>query len=208
MAGHGVRGEPRGMERREAVRLLATAPLVAALRWAPESVAQAAALARATRGSPAPYEPKHFTAHEWDTLRLLVDLILPRDERSGSATDAAVPEFMDFMLGDEPELETPIRGGLAWLDHACEGRYGKTFLGASAPERTAVLDDIAWPAKAKAEHQAGAAFFSALRDLTASGFYSSKLGIQDLRYVGNTFVAEWKGCPPEALAKLGVSYAD
>jgi gluconate 2-dehydrogenase gamma chain len=206
MAEDHMSGGAARIDRREAVRLLATAPLVAAFPWAPESVREAAARAREVHGRS--YEPKHFTAHEWDTLRVLVDVIIPKDARSGSATEAAVPEFMDFVLGDEPELATPILGGLAWLDHECDDRYGKTFLAATDRERTAVLDDIAWPAKAKPEHQAGVAFFNALRDLTASGFYSSKLGVQDLRYIGNTFLAEWKGCPPEALAKLGVRYAD
>jgi gluconate 2-dehydrogenase gamma chain len=194
------------MKRRDAVHLLAVAPLAVAFRWAPESAREAAALARAALERQTPYEPTHFTAHEWDTVRLLVDLIIPKDERSGSATDAGVPEFMDFMLGDDPDLETPMRGGLAWLDHECDDRYGKTFVTASAGERAALLDDIAWPKNAKPQHAAGVAFFNSFRDLTASGFFSSKLGVQDLRYLGNTFVAEWKGCPPEALAKLGVSY--
>ncbi len=192
------------MKRRETIKLLAGA---AAVSFAPDAVRRAAEFAAKVRGEGS-YEPKHFTPHEWDTVRLLVDLIIPRDERSGSATDAGVPEFMDFMLGDDPDLETPIRGGLAWLDHACDDRYGKTFVTASDGERTALLDDIAWPKKAKPEHSAGVAFFNSFRDLTASGFFSSKLGVQDLRYIGNTFVAEWKGCPPEALAKLNVSYAD
>ncbi len=192
------------MKRRETIKLLAGA---AAVSFAPDAVRRAAEFAAKVRGEGS-YEPKHFTPHEWDTVRLLVDLIIPRDERSGSATDAGVPEFMDFMLGDDPDLETPIRGGMAWLDHACDDRYGKTFVTASDGERTALLDDIAWPKKAKPEHSAGVAFFNSFRDLTASGFFSSKLGVQDLRYIGNTFVAEWKGCPPEALAKLNVSYAD
>lgn len=195
------------MKRRDALHLLAATPLVAAFRWAPESVREASALARAALGRAGSYEPKHFTAHEWETVRLLVDLILPKDERSGSATDAGVPEFMDFMLGDDPDLETPVRGGLAWLDHECDDRYGKTFVAASESERSAVLDDIAWPQRASPSHAAGVAFFNSFRDLTASGFFSSKLGVQDLRYIGNTFVAEWKGCPPEALAKLGVDYS-
>ena len=196
------------MKRREAVHLLAVAPLAAAFQWAPESVRQAALRARETITSGDPYEPKIFTAHEWETVRMLVDLIIPKDARSGSATDAGVPEFMDFMLGDDRDLETPVRGGLAWLDHECDDRYGKTFVTASDAERGALLDDIAWPRKAKPEHAAGVAFFNSFRDLTASGFFSSKLGVQDLRYMGNTFVAEWKGCPPEALDKLGVRYAD
>ncbi|HKW41208.1 MAG TPA: gluconate 2-dehydrogenase subunit 3 family protein [Gemmatimonadales bacterium] len=194
------------MSRRDALRALAAVPTAAALSLAPEAVREAAAQAREALARSARYEPKHFTAHEWDTVRLLVDLIIPKDERSGSATDAGVPEFMDFMLGDDRDLETPIRGGLAWLDHECDDRYGKTFLTASEAERTAVLDDIAWPKRAKPEHAAGVAFFNSFRDLTASGFFSSRMGVQDLRYIGNTFVAEWKGCPPEALAKLGVSY--
>ncbi len=196
------------MDRRSAVSVLAVAPLAAAFRWAPESVREASALARQWLERGAPYDPKSFTAHEWETVRLLVDLIIPKDERSGSATDAGVPEFMDFMLGDDPDLQTPVRGGLAWLDHECDDRWGKTFLTCTDGERATLLDDIAWPKQAKPEHSAGVAFFNSFRDLTASGFFSSKLGVQDLRYIGNTFVAEWKGCPPEALAKLGVSYAD
>ncbi len=192
--------------RRDVIRLLAVAPLAAAFRWAPESASRAAALAREALDRGAPYEPKFFTAHEWDTVRTLVDLIIPKDERSGSATEAGVPEFMDFMLGDDPDLQTPIHGGLAWLDHECDDRYGKTFVACSGAERGAVLDDIAWPKKAKPEHSAGVAFFNSFRDFTASGFFSSRMGVQDLRYIGNTFVAEWRGCPPEALAKLGVSY--
>jgi gluconate 2-dehydrogenase gamma chain len=194
------------MKRRDAVQLLAMAPLAAAFRWAPEAVSEASALARAARVGGTSYVPTNFTPQEWETVRVLVDLIIPKDERSGSATEAGVPEFMDFMLGDEPELATPLRGGLAWLDHHCADRYGKTFVAGSDAERAAVLDEIAWPTRAKPEHAAGAAFFSSFRDFTASGFYSSRAGVADLRYVGNTFVAQWAGCPPEALAKLGVTY--
>ena len=196
------------INRRKAVQILATVPLAAAFRWPPESVREAAARTRDALARAAPYEPKHFTAHEWDTVRRLVDVIIPKDDRSGSATDAGVPEFMDFMLGDDPDLEMPIRGGLAWLDHECDDRWSKTFVACSDAERTALVDDIAWPKQAKPQYAAGVAFFNGFRDLTASGFFSSKLGVQDLRYIGNTFVAEWKGSPPEALDKLGVRYTD
>src|SRR2546423_11144118 len=143
------------MDRRSAMRMLAVAPVAAAFRWAPDSVREAAAQVREALARSAPYEPKHFTAHEWDTVRVLVDLIIPKDDRSGSATDAGVPELMDFMLGDDPDLETPIRGGLAWLDHGCDDPYGKTFVACTAGERGAVPDAIAWPAQAKTEHAAG-----------------------------------------------------
>lgn len=194
------------MDRRAALRLLAVAPLATAFRWAPEAVRVAGARAAVARECGTPVAPTFFTAHEWATVRLLADLIIPKDERSGSAGDAGVPEFMDFMCDDDPELGGPLRGGLAWLDHACDDRFNTTFVAASAAQRAALLDDIAWPARAQPAYAAGVAFFNSFRDLTASGFFSSRLGVQDLRYVGNTFVAEWRGCPPEVLAKLGVSY--
>lgn len=194
------------MQRRDVVRLLAVAPLAAAFRWAPETVRQAAVQAREAIKRGSAYEPKVFTSHEWETVRMLVDLIIPKDSRSGSATDAGVPEFMDFMLGDDRDLDTPVRGGLAWLDHECDDRYGTTFVGSTDSQRAALLDDIAWPNKAKPEHAAGVAFFNSFRNLTASGFWSSKMGIEDLQYQGNTFF-DWRGCPPEALAKLGVRYS-
>src|SRR3989454_8812267 len=173
------------MKRRDAVRVLAVAPVAAALRWTPESVRDASARAREALARGTPYEPKQFTAHEWDTVRLLVDLIVPKDERSGSATEAGVPEFMDFMLGDDPDLQTPVRGGLAWLDHECDDRYGRTFVTCTAAERAALLDAVPWPAKAKPEHAAGVAFLNRLRDLTASGLFSSHLGGRAPPYSGN-----------------------
>ena len=160
------------------------------------------AVAAAGRG----YLPRWFTPHEYRTVRLLVDLILPRDERSGGATDAGVPEFMDLLLAEREETAATIRGGLAWLDRECHERHGTTFLGSNETQRTGLLDLIGWPAKAPPELSQGVAFFNAFRDLTAAGFWSSKIGVADLGYRGNTVVAEWSGCPPEALEKLGVSY--
>ena len=193
------------MKRREAVGAMAMAALTAAFKWTPADARRVAAL---VKDAPAPFAPSFFTAHELDTVRVLVDLIIPRDERSGSATEAGVPEFMDFMMLDRPNGQTPMRGGLAWLDNESFERNGKTFVEATEPQRAAILDDIAWPKKAKPEMSQGVAFFNMFRDLTASGFWTSKIGVADLGYQGNTFVAEWKGCPPEALQKLGVHYED
>ncbi len=194
------------MKRREAVGAMAMAALTAAFKWTPAEAAKAAGLAR--EALKVPYAPTFFTPHEWDTVRVLADLVIPKDERSGSATDAGVPEFMDFMLNDRPDGQTPMRGGLAWLDNECSERFGKTFVAATPAEQTAVLDDIAWPKKARSGMSQGVAFFNMFRDMTASGFWSSKIGVADLDYRGNTFVREWAGCPPEALQKLGVQYED
>ena len=153
-----------------------------------------------------PFVPKFFTANEFKLVRLLADILIPKDERSGSATDAGVPEFMDFMMIDQPTRQVAMRGGLAWLDVECQQRFDKTLLNCTEVERTAVLDDIAWPSRAKPELAHGVAFFNSFRDLTASGFWTTKMGIDDLQFMGNRSVARWNGCPPEALKKLGVSY--
>lgn len=195
------------MKRRELVRLLAAAPL-AGFQWTTVDVQRAARAVAELRRRGQAYQPKFFTAHEYDTVRLLVDLIIPKDDRSGSATDAGVPEFMDFMVQDQKSRQTAMRGGLAWLDTECRERLGKSFVDLADGQRRAVLDDIAWPARARAEMSQGVAFFNSFRDLTATGFWSSKMGVEDLGYMGNTVVPEWKGCPEEQLRKLGVSYGD
>lgn len=197
--------------RRGLLKVIGSVPL-AGLVPAPAAVAQAGKSAKAARGKA--FTPQFFTAHEYATVRVLVDLVIPKDERSGSATDAGVPEFMDFIMVDPLEMQrerekrqTSMRGGLAWLDHQCGSRFVKTFVECTDAQRRELLDDIAWPAKARPEMKPGASFFNAFRDLTASGFWSSKMGIEDLQYQGNTFVAEWKGCPPEVLKRLGVEDA-
>lgn len=196
------------MKRRTVLKMMAAAPAAAAITWTPAEAAQAHEHAHAARQTAArtkaPYKPKFFTAHEWTTVTILVDLIIPRDERSGSATDVGVPEFMDFIVNDQPPRQNAMRGGLRWLDTQCEKRFDKTFVDCTDVQRTEVLDDIAWPQKARPEMSHGVAFFNSFRDLTATGFWTTKIGMADLQYTGNTFVPNWKGCPDEALAKLGV----
>lgn len=192
------------MERRELLQVLAVAPL-AALGCSPASLDRAAKHARdsvAGAGEGRPYAPTFFTPTEYATVGVLADLIVPRDERSGSATDAGVPAFIDFVMTEYPEQRVPVRGGLAWLDRTCRERYGKEFAGCTAAEQAALLDLIAYPKRAKPVMSQGVAFFNRFRDLVLSGFWSSKVGVEDLKYMGNRYVAEWRGCPPEVLAKL------
>lgn len=196
--------------RRDALRILGLAPLAASLGVAPSHLERATmALARLEENPELTAAPSFFTPHEWSTVRVLVDYIIPRDERSGSATDAKVPEFIDFLMSDKessPGMKTAMRGGLAWIDNECQHRFTKSFIGATDAQRRQVLDDIAWPAKARPELSHGVIFFSHFRDLTASGFFSSQMGWKDVRYLGNVALPAWNGCPPAALAKLGVSY--
>jgi hypothetical protein len=200
----------KDMSRRDAVQLLAALPVAAFLSWPTaeqEKVRRFVdnALRAAAQGKA--YVPKFFTAAEYRTAGVLADMIIPRDERSGSATDAGVPEFMDFTMTDRPRSQDWMRKGLAWIDAQSNSRFAKPFADATETQRDAILNDIAWPAKAPAGMDDGVAFFNRFRDLTATGFWSSEVGVKDLRYIGSVFNPNWNGCPPEALRKLGVSYA-
>lgn len=213
--------------RRDALRMIGAAPVAMGLAIGPAQAEAAGAHATAVLHAAASgqaYKPRFFTPREWQTVRLLVDMVLPRDERSGSATEAGVPEFMDFLMNDPADSDraresrqTAMRGGLAWINADCVRRFGHDFVECTEAERVALLDEIAYqpadgpddtdlrePRDLRVRVGHGHAFFSSFRDLTASGFWSSKMGVLDLGYVGNTMVAEWKGPPPEILARLGI----
>jgi len=198
------------ISRRPALQLLGSAPAAAAMAWTPAEAERAHEHAQQSRRDAAtrglPYTPRFFTEHEYATVGVLVDLIIPKDDRSGSATDAGVPEFMDFMMIDDPRRQTAMRGGLALVDHLCEERFNRRFRECGDAERRQVLDDIAFPARAPQSLSQAVTFFSSFRDLTASGFWTTRMGVDDLQYRGNTFVREWNGCPTEALDKLNVKY--
>ena len=197
------------ISRRSALELLGAAPAAAALVWTDAEARQAHEHADAARTQAArqatTFKPAFFTAHEYATVVVLVDLIIPRDERSGSATDAGVPEFMDFMMIDQPRRQVAMRGGLALVDRLATDRIGRRFVSCTDRERRLLLDEIAYTSNPDAGMSHAIAFFSSFRDLTASGFWTTKMGVADLQYQGNTFVSEWNGCPDAALKKLGVS---
>ncbi|MEL7834489.1 gluconate 2-dehydrogenase subunit 3 family protein [Fodinibius sp. Rm-B-1B1-1] len=149
------------------------------------------------------WETQFFTDHEFETVRQLANLVIPADERSGNAEEAGVPEFIDFMMLDQPENQTPIRGGLKWLDLQCQKQFNNRFIECSKNEQKEMLDQIAYPDEAEPEMKPGVNFFNQFRDLVASGFWSSKIGIEDIGYMGNQAFG-WQGCSEEALDKLGL----
>lgn len=144
------------------------------------------------------YKPGFFTALEWRTVRVLADIVIPRDDRSGSATDAGVPQFMDFVMTEYPSNQTRMRDGLGWINAESRTRFGVPFPDAKTADRLAIVNDIAWPSKAKRELQPGVTFFNAFRDLTASGFFTSRIGVKDIGYMGNVPQAAWTGCSSAA----------
>jgi gluconate 2-dehydrogenase gamma chain len=197
------------MTRRDLLKLAAITPL-AGVAASPELERVQRFMAALEGEQQQGYVPKFFTAKEWRTVRMLADYVIPRDDRSGSATDSKAPEYMDFVMNDELTSDAnriAMRGGLAWLDNECRKRFnGKTFVLATDAERRQVLDDIAWPRKAKPEHAAGVTFFNRFRDMTAAGFFSSAMGWRDLQYIGNVFNPNWNGCGDAANTKLGVAH--
>jgi len=152
-------------------------------------------------------QEKFFTPHEMKTITVLADIIIPKDEVSGSASDAKVPDFIEFIVKDMPQHQTPMRGGLRWLDLQCMKQYEKAFKDCSQQEQIAMVDQIAYPNKSKSEMKQGVAFFSLMRNLTASGFYTSEIGVKDIGYAGNT-PNKWNGVPDDVLKQYNVAYTD
>lgn len=148
-----------------------------------------------------------FTAHEMATITSLGDIIIPADEISGSASDAKVPDFIEFIVKDMPQHQTPMRGGLRWLDMQCFKRYEKSFVDCSSQQQLEIVDQIAYPDKAKPGMKQGVAFFSLMRNLTASGFYTSEIGVKDLGYAGNV-PNKWNGVPDDVLKQYNTAYSE
>jgi gluconate 2-dehydrogenase gamma chain len=144
------------------------------------------------------YVPKYFSAHQYAMLLTLCDTIIPKDEKSGGAVEAGAPEFIDLLTSENEEWQVALGGGLQWLDSFCSDRYSTVFLECTPEQRKEVLDLIAFRKNAKQDLSLsqGVVFFAFLRRFTCDGFYTSKIGIEDLQYIGNTALREFPGCPP------------
>ena len=150
---------------------------------------------------------KFFTDHEMATITLLADIIIPKDDVSGSASDAKVPDFIEFIVKDMPQHQIPMKGGLRWLDMYCMKKFDKAFINSSSEQQISVVDEIAYPKKVKPGLSQGVKFFSLMRDLTATGFYTSEIGIKDIGYAGNT-PNKWKGVPEDVLQQYKLAYTE
>lgn len=145
----------------------------------------------------------YFTKPEMAAITVLADMIIPKDEHSGSASDAGVPDFIEFIVKDIPEHKTPMRGGLRWLDVQCLDRYNHVFVDCTKEQQIEMITAIAYPLKAKPEMQQGVNFFNRMRDLTANGFFTSKIGLDDIGFVGNQ-PNQWTGVPQDVLKQYGM----
>jgi hypothetical protein len=152
-------------------------------------------------------EEAFFTPAEMATITILGDIIIPKDHVSGSASDAKVPDFIAFIVKDMPEHQTPMRGGLRWLDVQCLNRYDKAFKDCSQKQQMEMVDEIAWPKRAKPEMAQGVSFFNLMRNLTATGFYTSEIGVKDVGYMGNV-PNQWNGVPDDVLKQYNLAYTE
>src|SRR5712664_1807850 len=144
------------------------------------------------------YTPKFFSPKSYKTLQTLCQAIIPADSECGGAMEAGAPEFIDLLTSENPEYQLKLGGGFFWLDAACTDRYGNVFMECTPEQKKEIMDLIAFRKNAKqdASLSQGVAFFAFLRNLTTDGFYTSKIGIADLQYMGNTALHEFPGCPP------------
>jgi len=211
------------MDRREHVKLLLSGSLGGGLlslfACAPDELAQQQAAINAAAGGGygrTAEEIAHdakinaetfYTPHEMATIAVLSDIIIPKDEVSGSATDAKVPDFIEFITKDSPSLQTPMRGGLAWLDLESRRRFNADFVDVTSAQQLEIVEDIAWADQKEPALQPGVRFFHRMRGLVCTGFYTTRMGVDDLGYVGNV-PNTWDGVPAEVLAKHGFSYDD
>ena len=152
-------------------------------------------------------EQTFFTPAEMVTITLLGDIIIPRDKVSGSASDAKVPDFIEFIVKDMPEHQTPMRGGLRWLELNSLKRFGNSFAAITEKQRFELVDEIAYPNKAKASMKQGVAFFNLMRNLTTTGFYTSEMGVNDVGYMGNV-PNQWNGVPDDVLKQYNLAYSE
>ncbi|HXT27229.1 MAG TPA: gluconate 2-dehydrogenase subunit 3 family protein [Candidatus Eisenbacteria bacterium] len=191
----------QGISRRDVLKTLATgAAAGSVLQVIPLQAAELAHQMVHKEKAAAPagkYTPKYFTAKQYETLTSLCDTIIPKDETSGGAVEAGAPEFIDLLTSENVEFQNRLGGGLMWLDAHCIDHYGKTYLECIPEERKQVVELMAYRKNAKAtpELHQGVAFFAFLRNMACDGFYTSKIGIEDLQYIGNVTRSEWPGCP-------------
>ncbi|MCC7051890.1 MAG: gluconate 2-dehydrogenase subunit 3 family protein [Gemmatimonadaceae bacterium] len=221
------------MDRREALKVIATAAAAASLgdaalpstadaqatvQIAPRRRPAAAAPPKTgPRGTPTDPDllnaranwPRLLSAPELATLTALCDMIIPADDRSPAASTVGVPAYINEYVSapyDWAERSlVRVRGGLAWLDVESAKRFGKQFVQLTVAQRTPICDDICYWMTAKPEFKAAARFFGEIRNLTQSGFYTSDAGMRDLGYVGNVPLAKFDAPPPEVLRKLGLA---
>jgi gluconate 2-dehydrogenase gamma chain len=190
-----VRSQKTGV-RRKATRRQAMGSIATAMLAGPISL-QAGQHVHATTATDAKaaggvYKPKALNAHEFETLRMLCEMIVPGASKGGAA------EFIDLLSSQNAEMAAIHTGGLAWLDRTLERTSGASFLKAKSEERTALLDKIAYRRNRTPELAAGVRYFDWARRMTVDAYYTSAAGIREVGFKGNKGMAKFT-TPQEAI---------
>jgi gluconate 2-dehydrogenase gamma chain len=177
----------------------ASNPRAAGNAWDPDLIAPSVPWART------------LSRDELASLAVLSDVILPADERSPAASALGAHDFIDEWVsapyeGNERD-RVLVRGGLIWLDREAARRFGGElrFRDLSADQHVAICDDICHAPDAEEGFEFAARFFDRVRDLTATAFWTTRQGMDDLQYVGNVPLATWDPPPPEVLRHIGLA---
>jgi hypothetical protein len=179
------------ISRRGAIARIAAAAMAGPVgAEAAQHVHEAAAAAATTAGGL--YKPKALTPHEFDTLKTLCEIIVPGASKGGAA------EFIDLLSSQNPEMLAIYTGGLLWLDDEMKKQYHADFLAASAEQKTAMLDQIAYRRNRTPELAPGIKFFDWARRMTVDAYYTSAAGMKEVGYMGNRAIKEFK-VPQEAI---------
>lgn len=182
-------------DRREVLAMIALAATASRFpgfaRWicAPEHAAGSVSETR-----PQTYAPQFFDAAEFAAIDQLCELIIPKGESPG-ARDAGVAEFIDFMVASDPKLQWPFRYGLDWLETRSMDLHGSGFTKLSDTEQEALLRTIAYRKTCEPTDGDGCAFFKLLRQYTVIGYYTSRIGMEELNNPGLRFYSESPACP-------------
>lgn len=189
----------QGIERREVLRMLALAAAVSECpgfhRWAFAFGADSAGPPQAPAGRAAgAYSPRFFMADEYALVSLLAGLIIPTDDSPGSA-EAGVAEFIDTMAAHDRPLQPRLRRGLGWLQARARLLHDRRFDELTAAEQVAFLDRLAYGAQHRPGEEEGRRFFVLIREYTVMGFYTSRVGLEQLGYPGLQTYSASPECP-------------
>ncbi len=184
--------KPGPMQRRTLLQAVAAVAAGAGRMSAQDSShvhRQAAQIAAKNGGD---YKPHLFTAHEFKTVSLLADLIIPPEGSEPGGAGAGAAEFIDLLAANNDKLKEIWLSGLGWLDHESRRRGGRNFVDLTSEVRKAILDDISFRKNTTPELAPGINFFSGARRMVVDAYFTSPAGVKALGYMGNTGTAEFK----------------
>jgi hypothetical protein len=150
--------------------------------------------------------PLTLSAEQHRTVAALCDVILPADDKSPSASQLNVPDFIDEWISapypEQMQDRKQILEGIKWIERQSTKRCKRGFTDLTENEKRQICDEICHDPRAKGDLKKAVQFFSTFRNLTMSAFYTTQEGMKDIQYIGNVALTKFEGPPLEVLAYL------